>query len=926
MSASGGIVSGTPAGVLDVSAANLSASAAAGIGSATPLKTAVTNLAFHNTGANVGVANTGALTINAVGALSTSSNTGVATTLTAASPMTFAVNTTSAGTLTATTTETGSETVTPLGPPDDDLTVNSGVTVESTGGNVNLTSGDSIVLQAGSLVKSDVGTITLMAGVGDVDNDAQMILLGTLQGANVTINSPSDVCVGTITSAGTVSITSTTGAILDCNDPPTGTLNITANKLALSAITGIGVSSASPLILPVDAPLETQVSNLEAATVTGGIFIVNTGDLTIGNVTPTLLGVRANASGDISITNAGSITINQGGNEDVVAQNGNITLTANGATANINTGGGDPSPLAAIRTVATGNISLTAGQDVHLGDPATVFGNVRSIGDVTINAGRDFIVDEDSFLDAGAAGAAGSINATAGRNISLLHNVAGGALIRVNGTGTINLTTGTNGVFTADTAGGPGVVTAGGGDINISADNMTITATPISAGTGVVRLQQVSGGQTIDVGGADAAGTLGLTNAELGNVSGRVLVIGRNDPGFFGPINVTNTIAINPSNVHTLVLRGNSTIIESGAGAISVLNLAVQSAGFTSLDGDNSVTTLAGRNLGPNSQLSFTEAPNTPLTIGTVDVADPIGFPVGLAGFVSQNGNIIITSDNLTISQPVGAGSGCVILLQRTATNTIDVGGPDVAGVLGLDQSDLSQITAAGLRIGRFDGNSIVVTAPITLSTAAAPPAVGVNTLELVSVHTVTETGAGALSVNTLAVAANDGAALDGANDLRFVGAFIPGSSFSITNTPSAGNPTGKLTISNVTACGGVFNGITALGDVTITADDLDITAPISAAGFCVTLQPFSAAQNVTVGTEPGGTLGLDQYRIESGDRSRSPRRPQRCRLYRHAASHGRDHADRYERSGLACRRCHLRSGRRHGHGCQLRRAGQQHG
>src|SRR5205807_9470186 len=116
----------------------------------------------------------------------------------------------------------------------------------------------------------------LTAGVGDVDNDAALILGGTVQGGtDITIVSPGDICVGTLTAAGTVSITSTTGAILDCNDPPTGTLNITASKLALSAVTGIGVTSVSPAINAADAPLETQVSNLEAQTQTGGIFIVN---------------------------------------------------------------------------------------------------------------------------------------------------------------------------------------------------------------------------------------------------------------------------------------------------------------------------------------------------------------------------------------------------------------------------------------------------------------------------------------------------------------------------------------------------------------------------------------------------------------------------------------------------------------------------
>jgi fibronectin-binding autotransporter adhesin len=864
LSATGAILDGNGA-ANNVTALSLSLSAGTGIATAAdPLETTVSNVAWSAGTGGIFLANTGGLTVTSVTAFGATVTGGAgagAATISAAGPLTVASNIIMGGTIALATTETATEIGTPLPPPDDDLTVNAGVTVESTGGNVIFTSGDSIVLQAGSLVKSDAGSVTLTAGVGDDDNDAALILGGPVQGGtDITIVSPGDICVGTLTAAGTVSITSTTGAILDCNDPPTGTLNITASKLALSAVTGIGVTSITPPIGAADAPLETQVSNLEAQTQTGGIFIVNGVaspiTLTIGGVTAALTGVRATTSGDISITNAGSVLVNQSG-ENVVAQSGNVSIIANGAAADILTGGADATPAGAVRTVASGNIALTAGQDVLIGDPANIaFGNVRAFGGVTINAGRDLVVDVDSFLESGTGGGAGDINANAGRNISLLHNVFPGAHIRAIGTGAINLTTGANGVFTADAAGGTGVSTAGG-DITITADNMNIVATPINAGAGVVRLQQVSNGQAIDVGGADAAGILGLTNAELGNVTARVLVIGRNDPSFFGPITVSAPIALAAANVPTLVLRGGGSITETVAGTLTVNNLAVQGNGFIALSSDNHVGVLAGRNLAANAQFGFTEAPNTLLTIGTVDIADPIGFPTGLAGIVTQNGNIFITSDNLNITTAVGAGTGCVFLQQRTPTNTVDLGGADAAGVLGLTNTEMNFITAAGVQVGSFGGAAVTITAPITLSTAAAPPAVGTNALELVSSSAITETGAGTLSVNQLTVAAGAPVSLAGANDLRFLAGGSANGGFVVTNAPSAGNPTGKLIVTNLTVCGNTFPGVVATGDVTITADDLDILAPINAAGFCVTLQPFSAGQNVTVGTEPGGTLGL---------------------------------------------------------------------
>jgi hypothetical protein len=91
------------------------------------------------------------------------------------------------GTLSATTIETASETGTPLPPPDDDVTVNSGVMVESTGGNVSFTSADGISLQSASVVKSDTGNVSLSAGSGDNDNDASWALNGSLEAPNGTI-------------------------------------------------------------------------------------------------------------------------------------------------------------------------------------------------------------------------------------------------------------------------------------------------------------------------------------------------------------------------------------------------------------------------------------------------------------------------------------------------------------------------------------------------------------------------------------------------------------------------------------------------------------------------------------------------------------------------------------------------------------------
>src|SRR5262249_47297800 len=138
----------------DITVASLRTSASTGIGAADDLDIDVDNLAFTNTGGAVNIGNFGAVTINSVAGAATSSNTGSTTTITATSPLTFAVNATTAGDTTYTAGETSD-----IPTFADDLTVNSGVTLNVTGGNLTVQAGDQILLNAGSTISAS-GTIT----------------------------------------------------------------------------------------------------------------------------------------------------------------------------------------------------------------------------------------------------------------------------------------------------------------------------------------------------------------------------------------------------------------------------------------------------------------------------------------------------------------------------------------------------------------------------------------------------------------------------------------------------------------------------------------------------------------------------------------------------------------------------------------------
>ena len=71
------------------------------------------------------------------------------------------------------------------------------------------------------------------------------------------------------------------------------------------------------------------------------------------------------------------------------------------------------------------------------------------------------------------------------------------------------------------------VSSTGTGNITLTADSMSIdTTSAINAGTNTVTLQPQTAVTVIDLGGANAAGTLGLSNAELGRVTAGTLKIG----------------------------------------------------------------------------------------------------------------------------------------------------------------------------------------------------------------------------------------------------------------------------------------------------------------------------------------------------------------------------------------------------------------
>jgi fibronectin-binding autotransporter adhesin len=229
----------------------------------------------------------------------------------------------------------------------------------SASGNVSLVAQNAVTVNGG--INAGAGTITLAAnqdgaGTEGFTQDSAAVLQttnATASAVGITVNAAGgvgNVRLGAIQTGvgGTVTINVNQGGTIDNN----GSLNnVTATSLAMSATNGIGVLNA----------LQTQVSNLAAAGGARGVFVANTGGLTIAGV-GSVSGVAA-SNGGIDVSATGDLVVNapvDGGAGATTLTGGagstgnNITLNAivAGSAASV-FGGGGPDTIAVNVTGST---------------------------------------------------------------------------------------------------------------------------------------------------------------------------------------------------------------------------------------------------------------------------------------------------------------------------------------------------------------------------------------------------------------------------------------------------------------------------------------------------------------------------------------------------------------------------------------------
>jgi hypothetical protein len=701
LQAVGGIIDGTATEQTDLTVNRVAFDVRTGIGAADDINLAVSNLAFRNvTSGAVNITNVGALTVASVFDVTTSTNSatgaGNTTTISASSPMTFAVNTMTTGD----TTYTAGETNDP-GTFADDLTVNMGVTVSVSAGDLTLRAGDDIILNSGSTVSAS-GALTITAGFNDLDGSGGLVLNGTISGDPLSLSAVDDIVVGVIT-GGTVTITSSAGSILDGNDDMTvGTLNITATDLTLSAFQGIGViNGMNPTITAAQAPLEVSVTNLVLTNTGMGA----TGDISVVDTTGGVSVEANNAAmgGAINITtlNGGTLTVTA---NDIVTTNGEITLTtddiafAMGAVVDAGTAGIN----LVQQTDSFGFIVGTTGMNALLVADA----ELDNLTAAVVRLGRttatgDFLVDQAITTPAGfddlTIRSGGTVSQSTGATITV--GTMGAGDLAIESVGTVTLTeansvanlaasvtgmgssfsfTDANALVIGSVDGVNGVSTNNGnvtvgtvaGDLTISD---TLAMADVSAGSGTISL----------VAGNLVTNTLTNSAGASVNTSGNIFIIADN-------VTLATTSSISTTGV--VRIRPNTGVAIDVGGA--------DMAGMTPVLG----LTSAELNTITAGVLGIGEAGTSVADSGAITVTAAI-TPTGTSVLVLLSGSGITQATGATITETgLRLQAGAAILLNQA--NDVDTLSAAVSGM----GTGFTFVDADDLAIGTVAGQSGVTT------------------------------------------------------------------------------------------------------------------------------------------------------------------------------------------------------------------------
>ena len=481
------------------------------------------------------------------------------------------------------------------------------------------------------------------------------LIVGSL---TVPSENPDNINIGGVLTSGTVTLAARVQVNELGSDSAT---DIVAGKLFIDAGTGVGTGGNA---------IETQVSVLEAESVTGGIRLSNINDVTIGGAggTAELRGLWTGTAGDIVFTNQGAILLSDTDGVESARSGANMTMLAIGATADIS------SDVNRDALLAIGNITLSAGRDVLFGTVGADFDNdVRAGGGIAITAARDFHIDgfSDMASDDQGLSSNGGVSITVGRDILIEDDNGVDASVSVSAvssTGSVVLTTGIGGTLSL-AANSSAAIQGRNGGVVINADRILIENDSGIAvtGTGTARLTTASVGRAIDIGSAtDGVVALELSDAELDRIVAGTLTIGGTNSG-----QATVVGALTHSN--------NNLVIESGLDNV-IVQADITTPQSLTLRSANNVTQTAASFITTGTLLA---AVDTPDTDGPGGVNSFLGA-LAIVGAVITGNADADTLNGTAVGDAVDAGGGAdFIWLQHGGADSLLAGGGDDTAYFG---------------------------------------------------------------------------------------------------------------------------------------------------------------------------------------------------------------------------------------------------
>ncbi|HEV7402118.1 MAG TPA: autotransporter-associated beta strand repeat-containing protein [Chthoniobacteraceae bacterium] len=632
--------------------------------------------------------------------------------------------------------------------------------------------------------------------------------------------------------AGTLRIGSSVSAAIDVAAP----ISLT-NVTTLALISGGTISGPSSLAV---AKLRLSAG--------GAVSLTST-----SNDVDTLAASVTGSGANFAFTDADDLSI---GTVD-----GATGLTVNTAAITLQSGA----------TTQAAGANVTATQLALLGAGPFTFTNPgNNVGTLAAN-----VTGALSFTDVGAlsVGTVGSTSGVFTTNSAIFLKAAGGLTVTnatatatpdlEAGTSTITLLAGAVGADVPIAINASAIVHAAG-DITFTADNMAILG-QVNAGTGLVKLAPFESATTVNLGSADAAGALGITDTELDLITaGTIAVAGAgtgsvNVTGLLSPVNAANltltadsmtiNATVNVGGIATLEPLTAGELINLGtktAGALAITDaeldqinagvIRVGSATAGELDVTGAIfaantqtlslisggsiialSTISQTNLRIDAGTGFTGTSNNLVNklavhtnSGTINFTDRSSLFViatvdGTTGLTADS--VFLTTDNVDVQQPITA-SGDVTFQTNQNGPQINLG--DTTGGLDLTDAELDLITAGSIT---FRSSFL---ADINVSGSISPAHSPLLALR---------SGAGIFGGGTIAVGSLD---LVGRTDIQLVGPnHVATLAAKVTGGGLLFGDDEALTIGTVT----LEAGVQVSGGIALLAASISQTAPIVCAG-----------------------------------------------------------------------------------------------